>query len=195
MGSAGLPMNNTEQKIVDIETGELELPVGEDGEIIIRGPQVMLGYWGDHEETARTLRNGWIHTGDIGHLDLEGYLYIVDRKKDMIKYKGFSIAPAELEAVLVEHHAVLESAVVGVPDEESGEVPKAFVVLVSDLNYSVTDEELITFVNGKLTGYKKLHEVEFVESLPKIPSGKILRRELKELERARRAGERAIFNN
>jgi acyl-CoA synthetase (AMP-forming)/AMP-acid ligase II len=195
MGSAGLPMNNTEQKIVDIETGEHELPVGEDGEIIIRGPQVMLGYWGDHEETARTLRNGWIHTGDIGHLDSEGYLYIVDRKKDMIKYKGFSIAPAELEAVLVEHHAVLESAVVGVPDEESGEVPKAFVVLVSDLNYSVTDEELITFVNGKLTGYKKLHEVEFVESLPKIPSGKILRRELKELERARRAGERTIFNN
>jgi long-chain acyl-CoA synthetase len=195
MGSAGLPMNNTEQKIVDIESGEHELPVGEDGEIIIRGPQVMLGYWGDHEETARTLRNGWIHTGDIGHLDSEGYLYIVDRKKDMIKYKGFSIAPAELEAVLVEHHAVLESAVVGVPDEESGEVPKAFVVLVSDLNYSVTDEELITFVNGKLTGYKKLHEVEFVESLPKIPSGKILRRELKELERARRAGERAIFNN
>ncbi len=187
--------DKTEQKIVDIETGEHELPVGEDGEIIIRGPEVMLGYWGDHEETAHTLRNGWIHTGDIGHLDSEGYLYIVDRKKDMIKYKGFSIAPAELEAVLVEHHAVLEAAVVGVPDEESGEVPKAFVVLVSDLNYSVTDEELITFVNGKLTGYKKLHEVEFVESLPKIPSGKILRRELKELERARRAGERNIFNN
>jgi long-chain acyl-CoA synthetase len=187
MDSAGLPMNNTEQKIVDIETGEHELPVGEDGEIIIRGPQVMLGYWGDPEETARTLRNGWIHTGDIGHLDTEGYLYIVDRKKDMIKYKGFSIAPAELEAVLVEHPAVQESAVVGVPDEEAGEIPKAFVVLHSDVSYSVTDEELITFVNGKLTGYKKLHEVEFVEALPKIPSGKILRRELKELERARRA--------
>jgi long-chain acyl-CoA synthetase len=187
VGSAGLPMNNTEQKIVDIETGEQELAVGEDGEIIIRGPQVMLGYWGDPEETALTLRNGWIHTGDIGHLDTDGYLYIVDRKKDMIKYKGFSIAPAELEAVLVEHAAVQESAVVGVPDEEAGEIPKAFVVLQGDVSYSVTDEELITFVNGKLTGYKKLHEVEFVETLPKLPSGKILRRELKELERARRA--------
>jgi len=187
MDSAGLPMNNTEQKIVDIETGEHELPVEEDGEIIIRGPQVMLGYWDAPEETAHTLRNGWIHTGDIGHLDADGYLYIVDRKKDMIKYKGFSIAPAELEAVLVEHPAVLESAVVGVPDEESGEVPKAFVVLISDLSFSVTDEELITFVNSKLTGYKKLHEVEFVETLPKLPSGKILRRELRELERARSA--------
>ncbi len=155
----------------------------------------MLGYWGDSEETARTLRNGWIHTGDIGHLDTEGYLYIVDRKKDMIKYKGFSIAPAELEAVLVEHPAVLESAVVGVPDEEAGEIPKAFVVLHSDVSYSVTDEELITFVNGKLAGYKKLHEVEFVEALPKIPSGKILRRELKELERSRRTGKQVIASN
>jgi acyl-CoA synthetase (AMP-forming)/AMP-acid ligase II len=195
MDSAGLPMNNTEQKIVDIETGEHELPVGEDGEIIIRGPQVMLGYWGDPEETVLTLRNGWLHTGDIGHLDTEGYLYIVDRKKDMIKYKGFSIAPAELEAVLVEHAAVQESAVVGVPDEEAGEIPKAFVVLHGDGSERITDEELITFVNGKVTGYKKLHEVEFVETLPKLPSGKILRRELKELERARRAGEPVNFKS
>jgi long-chain acyl-CoA synthetase len=190
--SAGLPMNNTEQKIVDVETGEHEVPVGEDGEIIIRGPQVMLGYWKAPEETAHTLRNGWIHTGDIGHVDADGYLYIVDRKKDMIKYKGFSIAPAELEAVLVEHPAVLESAVVGVPDEEAGEIPKAFVVLHGDVSYSVTDEELITFVNGKLAGYKKLRLVEFVEVLPKLPSGKILRRELKELERARRAGTQVV---
>jgi long-chain acyl-CoA synthetase len=195
MDSAGLPMNNTEQKIVDLETGEHELPVEEDGEIIIRGPQVMLGYWGDPEETALTLRNGWLHTGDIGHVDADEYLYIVDRKKDMIKYKGFSIAPAELEAVLVEHPTVKESAVVGVPDEEAGEIPKAFVVLHGDASESVTDEELITFVNDKLTGYKKLREVEFVENLPKLPSGKILRRELKELERARRAGERDNFNS
>ncbi len=195
MGSAGLPMNNTEQKIVDLETGEQELPVGEDGEIIIRGPQVMLGYWGDPEETALTLRNGWLHTGDIGHLDTEGYLYIVDRKKDMIKYKGFSIAPAELEAVLAEHSAVQESAVVGVPDEEAGEIPKAFVILHSEASSRVTDEELITFVNGQVTGYKKLHEIEFVETLPKLPSGKILRRELKALERARRAGEPASSNS
>jgi len=189
MDSAGLPLNNTEQRIVDIETGNHELPVGEDGEIIIRGPQVMLGYWRDPEETALTLRDGWIHTGDIGHLDAEGYLYIVDRKKDMIKYKGFSIAPAELEAVLAEHPAVQESAVIGVPDVEAGEIPKAFVVLYGDSSTSVTGEELITFVNGKLTGYKKLREVEFVEALPKIPSGKILRRELKKLEKARHARE------
>jgi long-chain acyl-CoA synthetase len=119
----------------------------------------------------------------------------VDHKKDMIKYKGFSIAPAELEAVLVEHRAALESAVVGVPDEESGEVPKAFVVLISDLSYKVTEVKLIAFVNSKLTGYKKLHEVEFVESLPKIPSGKILRRELKEFERARRAENQSMIPN
>jgi len=178
-------MNNTEQKIVDIETREHEVPVGEDGEIIIRGPQVMMGYWKAPEENARALRNGWLYTGDIGHVDADGYLYIVDRKKEMIKYKGFSIAPAELEALLVEHPAVLDSAVVGVPDEEAGEIPKAFVILRGE--YSVTIEELITFVNGKLTGYKKLHEVEFVETFPRVPSGKILRRELKELERARRA--------
>lgn len=184
LDSPGLPMNNTEQKIVDIETGEHEVPVGEDGEIIIRGPQVMLGYWKAPEENARALRNGWLYTGDIGHVDADGYLYIVDRKKEMIKYKGFSIAPAELEALLVEHPAVLDSAVVGVPDEEAGEIPKAFVILRGE--YSATIEELITFVNGKLTGYKKLHEVEFVETLPRVPSGKILRRELKELERARR---------
>jgi len=187
LDSPGLPMNNTEQKIVDIETGEHEVPVGEDGEIIIRGPQVMLGYWKAPEENARALRNGWLYTGDIGHVDADGYLYIVDRKKEMIKYKGFSIAPAELEALLVEHPAVLDSAVVGVPDEEAGEIPKAFVILRGEYSYSVTIEELITFVNGKLTGYKKLHEVEFVETLPRVPSGKILRRELKELERARRA--------
>ena len=185
LGSPGLPMNNTEHKIVDTETGEHELPAGEDGEIIIHGPQVMLGYWKAPEETAHTLRNGWIYTGDIGHVDADGYLYIVDRKKDMIKYKGFSIAPAELEALLVEHPAVLESAVVGIPDEEAGEIPKAFVISRGGL--SVTTEEIITFVNGKLAGYKKLHEVEFVEALPRIPSGKILRRELRELERARRA--------
>lgn len=186
LDSPGLPMNNTEQKIVDIETGEHEVPVGEDGEIIIRGPQVMLGYWKAPEENARALRNGWLYTGDIGHVDAHGYLYIVDRKKEMIKYKGFSIAPAELEALLVEHPAVLDSAVVGVPDEEAGEIPKAFVILRGEYSYSVTIEELITFVNGKLTGYKKLHEVEFVKTLPRVPSGKILRRELKELERARR---------
>jgi long-chain acyl-CoA synthetase len=185
--SVGMLVHNTEQKILDIETGEHELPIGEDGEIVVRGPQVMLGYWKAPEETARALRNGWLYTGDIGHVDADGYTYIVDRKKEMIKYKAFSIAPAELESLLMEHPAVLEAAVIGVPDDEAGEVPKGYVVLRE--GYSVASEELLAFVNGKLAGYKKLHEVEFIDAIPKVPSGKILRRELKERERALRAGE------
>jgi long-chain acyl-CoA synthetase len=149
----------------------------------------MAGYWKAPEETAQALRDGWLHTGDIGHVDADGYTYIVDRKKEMIKYKGFSIAPAELEELLVEHPAVLDAAVVGVPEEEAGEIPKAFVVLRPA--QQVSAQEVIAFVNGKLTGYKKLHEVEFVEAIPRNPSGKILRRELKERERARRAGKQA----
>ncbi|WP_376794682.1 class I adenylate-forming enzyme family protein [Thermogemmatispora sp.] len=182
--SGGLPVYDTEQKIVDIETGEHELPVGEDGEIVVRGPQVMLGYWKDPEETARVLRNGWLYTGDIGHIDADGYLYIVDRKKEMIKYKAFSIAPAEIEAVLLEHPAVLDAAVIGVDDPEAGEIPKAFVVLRP--GQTATPDELMAFVNSKVAGYKKLHRLEFIEAIPRVPSGKILRRQLKERERARR---------
>jgi acyl-CoA synthetase (AMP-forming)/AMP-acid ligase II len=185
--SVGLPVHNTEQKIVDIETGTRELPVGEDGEIIIRGPQVMKGYWKAPEETAQTLRDGWLYTGDIGHVDEDGYTYIVDRKKEMIKYKGFGIAPAEIEALLLEHPAVMDAAVIPVPDPEAGEVPKGFVVLRP--GQSVTPDDLIAFVNGRLAGYKRLGFVEFIDSIPKVASGKILRRELKERERARRAAE------
>src|SRR5437667_723214 len=186
LDSVGMPTHNTEQKIVDHEKGERELPVGEDGEIIIRGPQIMQGYWKAPEETVNALRNGWLYTGDIGHVDADGYTYIVDRKKEMIKYKGFGVAPAEIEAMLMEHLAVLDSAVIGVPDDEAGEVPKGFVVVRP--GHSVTSEELIAFVNGKLAGYKKLHYVEFIDAIPKVPSGKILRRELKEREKALRAG-------
>lgn len=183
--SVGLPTHNTEQKVVDIETGETELPVGQDGEIIIRGPQIMQGYWKAPEETAKTLRNGWLYSGDIGHIDADGYTYIVDRKKEMIKYNGFGIAPAELEALLMEHPAVMDSAVIGIPDAETGEAPKGFVVLRAGQN--ATPDEIIAFANGKLAGYKKVHYIEIVESIPKNASGKILRRELKELEKARRA--------
>ena len=188
LDSVGMPVHNTEQKIVDIETGERELPVGEDGEIIIRGPQIMQGYWKAPEETARTLRNGWLYTGDIGHVDPDGYTYIVDRKKEMIKYKGFGIAPAELESLLMEHPAVMDSAVIGIPDDEAGELPKGFVVIRKG-HEEVTENDILNFANGKLAGYKKIHAVEFIEAIPKVPSGKILRRELKELEKARRAGE------
>jgi len=174
LDSVGLPVHNTGQKIVDIETGERELPTGEDGEIIIRGPQVMQGYWKAPEETARALRDGWLYTGDIGHVDADGFTYIVDRKKEMIKYKGFGIAPAELESLLMEHPAVLDSAVIGIPDDEAGELPKGFVVIRK--GFDVTPEEIVAFANGKLAGYKKIHSVEFIEAIPKVASGKILRR-------------------
>ena len=186
LDSVGMPVHNTAQKIVDIETGERELPPGEDGEIIIRGPQIMQGYWKAPEETANALRNGWLYTGDIGHVDAEGYTYIVDRKKEMIKYKGFGIAPAELESLLLEHPAIMDSAVIGIPDDEAGEVPKGFVVLRK--GFVATPDEIIAFVNGKLAGYKKIHYVEFIDAIPKVASGKILRRELKEREKALRAG-------
>ncbi len=181
MESVGLLVHNTEQKIVDIETGEHEQPVGEDGEIIVRGPQIMLGYWNAPQETARALRNGWLYTGDIGHVDADGYTYIVDRKKEMIKYKGFSVAPAELESVLMEHPAVLDAAVIGVNDEEAGELPKGFVVMRPA--HSVTADALIAFVSSKVAGYKKIHQIEFIDAIPRVPSGKILRRLLKERER------------
>jgi long-chain acyl-CoA synthetase len=186
LDSVGLPVHNTEQKIVDIETGERELPVGEDGEIIIRGPQVMQGYWKAPEETARALRDGWLYTGDIGHVDADGFTYIVDRKKEMIKYKGFGIAPAELESLLLEHPAVMDSAVIGIPDDEAGELPKGFVVIRQ--GHDVTPDDILAFANGKLAGYKKIHTIEFIDVIPKVASGKILRRELKELEKARLAG-------
>ena len=186
LDSVGLPVHNTEQKIVDIETGERELPVGEDGELIIRGPQVMQGYWKAPEETARALRDGWLYTGDIGHVDADGFTYIVDRKKEMIKYKGFGIAPAELESLLLEHPAVMDSAVIGVPDDEAGELPKGFVVIRQ--GHEVTPDDILTFANGKLAGYKKIHIIEFIDAIPKVASGKILRRELKEREKARLAG-------
>jgi long-chain acyl-CoA synthetase len=182
MDSVGLPIHNTEQKIVDIETGERELPQGEDGELIIRGPQVMKGYWKAPEETARALRNGWLYTGDIGHVDADGYTYIVDRKKEMIKYKGFGVAPAELESLLMEHPAIMDAAVIGVPDDEAGELIKGYVV--ARKGYTPTAEEIIVFANGKLAGYKRIHFIEFIDALPKTASGKILRRELKERERA-----------
>jgi long-chain acyl-CoA synthetase len=180
--TAGLPCNDTEQKIVDLETGERELPAGEVGEVIVRGPQVMLGYWNAPEATAAALRNGWLYTGDIGRIDAEGYLTITDRKKEMIKYKGFGIAPAEIEALLFEHPAVADCAVIGKPDPEAGEVPKAFVV---SKDAALTADALLAWARGRLAGYKTLHEVQFVKAIPKTASGKILRRVLKDEERAR----------
>jgi long-chain acyl-CoA synthetase len=184
--SVGFLVHNTEQKIVDLETGEQELPIGEDGEIILRGPQIMQGYWKAPEENAKTLRNGWLYTGDVGHVDADGYTYIVDRKKEMIKYNGFGVAPAELEALLLEHPAIIDSAVIGVPDKEVGETIKGLIVLRPGHEATTTDE-ILAFANGKLAGYKRFQTIEIIDSIPKTASGKILRRDLKEREKARTA--------
>jgi long-chain acyl-CoA synthetase len=179
--AAGLLVHDTEQKIVDVETGATILGPGEVGEICIRGPQVMQGYWKAPEATAAAIRDGWLYTGDIGYADEHGYTFVQDRKKEMIKYKGFGIAPAEIEAVLLEHPGVADAAVIGKPDPEAGEVPKAFVVRRPSAP-GLTAEEVTEFVKGKLAGYKTVRAVEFLEAIPKTASGKILRRVLKERE-------------
>jgi long-chain acyl-CoA synthetase len=179
--SAGLAAHDTEVRVVDLDTGDRVLAPGETGEICIRGPQVMQGYWQAPEATAAVLRDGWYHTGDIGYVDDRGYAFIKDRKKEMIKFKGFGIAPAEIEALLLEHPGVADAAVIGKPDREAGEVPKAFVVR-KPTHAALAAEELIGWARERLAGYKTLHEVTFVEAIPKNPSGKILRRVLKERE-------------
>ncbi len=181
LDSVGLSVANQEQKVVDPETGEREMEPGELGELIVKGPHVMQGYWKAPEETARTIRDGWLYTGDIARIDTDGYVYIVDRKKEMIKYKGFSVAPAEVEAVLFQHEAVADCAVIGKPDAESGEIPKALVLLRPGAQ--IEPEALMEFVGSRLAGYKRVREVEFVPNIPKTASGKVLRRVLIEAER------------
>jgi long-chain acyl-CoA synthetase len=182
--SGGVPVADTEHRVVDLETGERPVPPGEVGEILVRGPQVMSGYWNAPEETARVLRDGWLYTGDIGWIDNEGYVFIVDRKKEMIKYKGFSIAPAELEAALLEHPDVADCAVTGVPDVEAGEIPKAFVVGRSGATIDIG--VISQFMARRVAGYKQIRDWAVVSSIPRTPSGKILRRSLKELPAAGR---------
>jgi len=181
--SIGRPVPGTEDKIVDLETGTKTLPNGEVGEICVRGPQVMKGYWNKPVDTADVIRDGWFHTGDVGRRDDKGYVFIVDRKKEFIKYKGFGVGPAEVEAVLCEHPAVADAGVIGKPDEEAGEIPKAFVQLRP--NTQATAEELIAFVKERIADYKRVREVEFIEKVPRTASGKILRRELADLGRRR----------
>jgi long-chain acyl-CoA synthetase len=181
LDSVGVSVPNQEQKIVDLETGERELDVGEIGELYVKGPHIMKGYWKAPEETARALHDGWLATGDIARIDREGYVYIVDRKKEMIKYKGFAVAPAEVEAILFQHAAVADCAVIAKPDPEAGEIPKALVILRP--GEEVAPEALMEFVESRVAGYKKIREVEFVTSIPKTASGKVLRRVLIEAER------------
>jgi len=182
--SIGLPLPDTNLKIVDLETGTQELPVGESGEIIIKGPQVMKGYWNLPTETANALRvgpdgqPGWFYSGDIGYMDEDGYFHIVDRKKDMIIAGGYNIYPADVEAVLFEHPAVKEAAVIGVPDERRGETVKAFIVLKE--GETATEDEIVEFCRERMAAYRVPRVVEFRADLPKSVIGKVLRRELRE---------------
>jgi len=178
-GSIGPPVPNTECRIVDVATGA-DAAAGELGELLIRGPQVMKGYLNNPQATARTIDpDGWLHTGDIARVEADGSTRIVDRIKELIKYKGYSIAPAELEALLLTHPAIIDAAVIGLPDDEAGEVPKAFVVATDP----ISPQEVTQFVAEHVAPYKKVRAVEMIEEIPKSPSGKILRRVLIERER------------
>ena len=174
--SVGVPAFNTEIRIVDAETAQ-PVAAGESGEIVIRGPQVIGGYWNKPKESSEAIRDGWLHTGDIGVLDTDGWLYLVDRKKDMINAAGYKVWPREVEDVLYTHPAVREAAVVGIPDEYRGESVKA--VLSLKPGASATAEEIIEFCKARMAAYKYPRKVEFLPELPKTVTGKILRRELR----------------
>lgn len=176
--STGLPVPNTDARIVDVETGQRTLPPGEEGEIIVRGPQVMKGYWQRPTETANVLRDGWLHTGDIGYMDERGFFYVVDRKKDMIISGGAKVFPREVEEVLYQHPGVREAAVVGVPDPYWGEAVKAYIVPREGVH--LEEAEIIQFCKERLAAYKVPKSVEFRDELPKTLVGKVLRRVLRE---------------
>jgi len=176
--SVGPPVADTEEQVVDPEDPDKVLKPGEVGELLVRGPQVMQGYWRDLELTGKVLTDGWFHTGDLAWMDERGYVFIVGRTKEMIKYKGYTVAPNELEALLLEHPEVKDCAVVGIADREAGEIPKAFVVLKPSA--AADGDALMDFLHNKVAGYKRLRQVELVDAIPRSPSGKILRRLLAE---------------
>lgn len=179
-GTVGCPVPDTDFKIVDLDDPSKELPVGEAGEVVITGPQIMKGYYKKPEETAAVLKDGWFYTGDIGVFDDDGYLSIVDRKKDMVIAGGYNIYPVELDKVLFEHPKILEACTVGVPDSYRGETIKAFIVLKE--GQSLSEAEVIAFCKERLAPYKVPKQIEFISELPKSTVGKILRRELRDQE-------------
>jgi len=182
-GSIGVPIPSTDARVVDVETGTQEMPPGESGELVIKGPQVMKGYWNMPEETAETLRDGWLYTGDVARMDEDGYFYIVDRKKDMIVAGGYNVYPREIEEVLFEHEGVAEAVAIGVSDEYRGETVKAFVVRKPDSG--ATEEEILAFCGERLAPYKTPKALEFRDDLPKSTVGKLLRRVLADEENAK----------
>ena len=185
VGSIGVPYPDVESKIVDVETGEEEMPPGEPGELILRGPQLMDGYYKRPDETAQTLRNGWLYTGDIATVDPDGYVSIVDRKKEMIIVSGFNVYPREVEEALATHPAVMDAAAIGVPHPIKGEEVKAFVVLKPGV--TATADEIRAHCEHHLAPFKRPKEIEFRDSLPKTLIGKTLRRQLAQEEKAKRA--------
>jgi len=176
-GASGRSLPNTSCRIVDIDSGE-DLPAGERGELWIKGPQVMQGYLNNSEATAQAITpDGWLRTGDIAIIDSEGYMTIVDRLKELIKFKGFQVAPAELEAVLISHPKIADAAVIGLPDDEAGELPIAFIVATDP---PPSEDDIKAHLADTLSSYKQVHRIDFVEAIPKSASGKILRRVLRD---------------
>lgn len=182
-GSIGLPLPDTMARIVDMEVGSISVPTGKAGELIIKGPQVMSGYWNHPDDTASSLRNGWLYTGDIAYMDEDGYFYIVDRKKDMVLIGGYNVYPREIDEVLVQHPKVLDAVSVGIPHPTRGEAIKAYVVLKP--GQSLEKHEILKFCRQKLANYKVPKDVEFRKSLPKTMVGKTLRRALRAEEEAK----------
>jgi long-chain acyl-CoA synthetase len=180
-GSNGIPVYEADFKIIDPETGR-ELGPGEQGEIVVRNPGVFKGYMNKPEATAATLRDGWVYTGDIGRFDEDGYLYFLGRIKEMIKCSGYSVFPEDAEVMLLNHPAVLQVAVIGVPDPVRGESIKAFIVPKPEYKDKITEEEIISWSKEKMAAYKYPRAVEFRDSLPATGTGKVLRRLLKEEE-------------
>jgi long-chain acyl-CoA synthetase len=180
VGSVGVPVCDTDCRIVDVESGTQEMPMGKPGEILLRGPQLTQGYYRNPEETAHAIRDGWFYTGDIGYVDEEGYLFISDRKKEMIIAGGFNIYPREIDEVLFEHPKIQEACAVGIPDPYRGETVKAFIV--TKAGETLTEDEVTAFCREKLTAYKVPKLVEFMDELPKSTVGKVMRRKLKEME-------------
>jgi long-chain acyl-CoA synthetase len=186
-GSVGIALPSTDARVMDLESGTRELPVGEHGELVVKGPQVMKGYWNMEEETAETLRDGWLYTGDIASMDADGYVFIVDRKKDMIIAGGYNVYPREIDEVLYEHPKIADAVTIGVSDAYRGETVKVFVVVKPE--ETLTEEEVIAHCKEKLAAYKVPRVVEFRQELPKSMVGKVLRKELRAEESRTNEGE------
>ena len=184
VGSIGIPMADNDFRLVDVENGVEDVKPGEPGELLVKGPTVMKEYWNNPEETRNQLRDGWLHTGDIAQVDEDGFIFIVDRKKDMIVASGYNIFPQEIADVLFEHPKILEACTIGVPDKYRGEAPKSYVVLKE--GETLAPEEIIDFLKERRAPYQGPKQIEFSDALPKTAVGKVLRRELKERDRKKR---------